>query len=89
MKRISWLTAGLTLAMLLGPSMGRAQEAKPKALTIAIVTFFSGSGAVVGGPTVDSAKLAIEAINKSGGIDGVPIEAQYVDELGRPHEAGG
>ena len=82
MKRLSWLLAGLTMTLLLGPSVGRAQEAKPKALKIAIVTFFSGSGAVVGGPTVDSARLAIEGINKAGGIDGVPVEAQYVDESG-------
>ncbi len=80
MKRTSLLIAGLALAMTVGPAF--AQPAKPKSLKIAIVTFFSGSGAVVGGPTVDSAKLAIEEINKAGGIDGVPIKAQYVDELG-------
>ena len=82
MKRASLLIAGLALAMTIGPAVALAQQAKPKSLKIAIVTFFSGSGAVVGGPTVDSAKMAIEKINKSGGVDGVPIEAQYVDELG-------
>ncbi len=82
MKRTSWLIAGAALAMALAPLAGNAQTAKPKSLKMAIVTFFSGSGAVVGGPTVDSAKIAIEAINKAGGIDGVPVEAQYVDESG-------
>ncbi len=59
-----------------------AQDGKPKALRIAVVTFFSGSGAVVGGPSVNSAKLVIDRINKAGGIDGVPIKAEYVDESG-------
>jgi branched-chain amino acid transport system substrate-binding protein len=80
MKRTSLLIAGLALAMTVGPAL--AQPAKPKSLNIAIVTFFSGSGGVVGGPTVDSAKMSIEKINKAGGIDGVPIKVQYVDESG-------
>jgi branched-chain amino acid transport system substrate-binding protein len=70
--------------MLLGVISAHAAGAKPKVLRIGIVTFFSGSGAVAGGPAVDSAKLAIDEINKGGGIDGVPIEAQYVDESGGP-----
>lgn len=82
MKRVSLLIAGLALAMTIGPAVALAQQAKPKSLKIAIVTFFSGSGGVVGGPTVDSAKIAIEKINKAGGIDGVPIKVQYVDESG-------
>ena len=84
MKRIPRIAAALALAMVAGPLAGHAATAKPKALKIAIVTFFSGSGAVVGGPTVDSAKLAIAAINKAGGIGGVPLQAQYIDESGGP-----
>ncbi|MGH7067817.1 MAG: ABC transporter substrate-binding protein [Acetobacteraceae bacterium] len=82
MKRISWLIAGLALAISGAPLAANAQTAKPKSVKIAIVTFFSGSGAVAGGPTVDSAKITVEGINKAGGIDGVPIEVQYVDESG-------
>jgi branched-chain amino acid transport system substrate-binding protein len=82
MKRIAWLAA--SLIVLLGVIPAHAAGAKPKALRIGIVTFFSGSGAVAGGPAIDSAKMAIDAINKSGGIDGVPVEPQYVDEAGGP-----
>jgi branched-chain amino acid transport system substrate-binding protein len=82
MKRKLWLTAGMALALALGAMPGYAKTAKPKSLTIAIVTFFSGSGAVVGGPTVASAKLSIAAINKAGGIDGVPLEPRFIDESG-------
>ncbi|MGH7152419.1 MAG: ABC transporter substrate-binding protein, partial [Acetobacteraceae bacterium] len=76
--------AGLALAMALGPMAAHAASPKPSALKIAIVTFFSSSGAVVGGPTADAAKLTIDEINHAGGIDGVPIEARYIDESGGP-----
>jgi branched-chain amino acid transport system substrate-binding protein len=84
MKRTSWVAAGFILALMLGLVSGHAQPNKPKALSIAVVTFFSGSGAVVGGPSVNSAKLTIDEINRAGGIDGVPIEARYIDESGGP-----
>jgi branched-chain amino acid transport system substrate-binding protein len=75
--------AGLALTLAAGPAVAQT-AAKPSALKIAIVTFFSGSGAVVGGPTVDGAKMAIEGINQAGGIDGVPLQAQFIDESGGP-----
>lgn len=84
MKKAYWSAAGLALAIVLGPVAGNAATTKPTALKIAIVTFFSSSGAVVGGPTADAAKLAIDEINQAGGIDGVPIEARYIDESGGP-----
>jgi branched-chain amino acid transport system substrate-binding protein len=70
--------------MVLGPAAGHAATSKPSSLKIAIVTFFSSSGAVVGGPTADGAKLTIDEINQSGGVGGVPIEARYIDESGGP-----
>src|SRR5699024_3620867 len=59
-----------------------AQPAKPDALRLALITFTSGSGGVVGGPSVNSARLTIDRINAAGGIDGVPIKATYIDEAG-------
>lgn len=82
MGKKAWAIAGLALSIGLVPIASRAANQKPKSLPIAVVTFFSGSGAVVGGPSVDSAKLTIDEINKAGGIDGVPMTAQYVDESG-------
>lgn len=80
---LKWM--GLVCALSVLPSWGGAQAAvKPSALKVAVVTFFSGSGAVVGGPSVNAAKMTIDQINKNGGIDGVPIKAQYVDESGGP-----
>lgn len=81
LSKLGWLVLG----MLMLPGLAAAaQSGKPDALRIALVTFFSGSGAVVGGPSVNAAKLTIEQINEAGGINGVPIEAQYVDESGGP-----
>ncbi|MGH7078149.1 MAG: ABC transporter substrate-binding protein [Acetobacteraceae bacterium] len=78
-----WTLAGLALAVGLVPA-GASAAAKPKSLSIAVVTFFSGSGGVVGGPSVNSARLTIDDINHAGGVDGVPIVARYVDESGGP-----
>lgn len=82
MKQIRLAWASLSLALLLLPVS--VAQAKPKVLNVAIITFFSGSGAVVGGPSVNGAELTIDAINEAGGIDGVPIKARYVDESGGP-----
>lgn len=85
MKKTVWSTACLAIAMAIGPAVTHAATTKPAALKIAIVTFFSSSGAVVGGPTADAAKLTIDEINRAGGIDGVPIQVQYIDKsAGRP-----
>lgn len=85
MKKTLWSAAGLALAVALGPMTAHAAApTKPAALKIAIVTFFSSSGAVVGGPTADAAKMTIDQINSAGGIGGVPVQAQYIDESGGP-----
>lgn len=76
------MLSAVALGVLAPAGTAAAQDGKPKALRIAIVTFFSGSGAVVGGPSVNAAKLTIDQINQAGGIDGVPIEAKYIDESG-------
>lgn len=82
MKRLFPQLLWPLLATLVVPSLALAQPVKPDAIHVAVVTFFSGSGAVVGGPSVDAAKLTIDQINKAGGIDGVPIKARYIDEAG-------
>lgn len=79
-KLLSRLGA-LILAFAL-PGLVLAQADRPDAIHIAVVTFVSGSGAVIGGPSVNSARLIIDRINQAGGVDGVPIKAQYIDESG-------
>jgi branched-chain amino acid transport system substrate-binding protein len=69
------------LCTLLAAGLVQAAQ-KPDSLKIALVTFTTGSGGTVGGPSVNAAKLTIDQINKNGGIDGVPIKARYIDESG-------
>ncbi len=67
MKKTVWSAMGLALTMAFGPMTAyAATPTKPAALKIAIVTFFSSSGAVVGGPTADAAKMTIDEINQRG-----------------------
>jgi branched-chain amino acid transport system substrate-binding protein len=83
--RIALLLAAAlaVIGLNLGPSMAQS-NARPKAVRVAIVTFFSGSGTVSGVPQANFAKMMIDEINETGGIAGVPIQAQYVDETGGP-----
>jgi branched-chain amino acid transport system substrate-binding protein len=74
----------ILLFLMIIPSLALAADSKPNSLDIAVITFFSGSGSVAGGPAVDSAKMTIKQINEAGGIDGVPIKARYIDESGGP-----
>ena len=85
MKRILLPLALATLvAVGLNIGVSPAQPARPRAVRVAIVTFYSGSGTVTGVPEANFAKMKIDEINKAGGVGGVPIEAQYVDEGGGP-----
>jgi branched-chain amino acid transport system substrate-binding protein len=82
-KRIVVVALAALVALAPG-SVSLAQSAKPKALRVAVVTFFSGSGTISGVPEANFAKMTIDEINKAGGVGGVPVEAQYVDESGGP-----
>jgi branched-chain amino acid transport system substrate-binding protein len=56
-----------------------AQE-RPSSIDIGVFSFLSGPSAAYGLPGKQAADLLIEQINSAGGIDGVPINATYVDE---------
>jgi branched-chain amino acid transport system substrate-binding protein len=82
MKRILIVLIAALVALGPGLASSGAQGAKPKAVRVAVITFFSGSGTISGVPQANFAKMMIDTINKAGGIAGVPVEAQYVDETG-------
>ena len=81
MRTFKRVFGAVALASLMAP-LAMAQGDRPAELKLGIVTFISGSGGVVGGPSVDAAKLIVGQINAAGGVDGVPIKVQYVDEQG-------
>lgn len=53
---------------------------KPEILNVGVASFLSGPASVFGIPAVDMGELLVDDINKSGGIDGVPIKLHYIDE---------
>lgn len=53
---------------------------KPEAVEIGITAFLSGPASVFGEPAKAAAEMMIEDMNAAGGIDGVPIEATFIDE---------
>lgn len=70
-------------------SQGTASQATGKQsipsepLTIAVVTFTSGAGAVLGQPAANAAKMFADQLNQQGGVLGErKIEIQVVDEAG-------
>lgn len=82
MMKLTKLTS-LLGAMLLSSVAAVAQAAdKPKELNIGISTYLSGSASVFGVPARDAAEILIEDINAKGGIDGVKLVANYIDEGG-------
>lgn len=82
MHRFLLRLSSLVVLLAVLPAVALAQSGKPDAIRIAVITFTSGSGGVVGGPSVNSARLTIDQINAAGGIDGVPLQATYIDEAG-------
>jgi branched-chain amino acid transport system substrate-binding protein len=77
-----------TLARLMGAALlagaGALAHAadKPKELSIGISTYLSGPASVFGVPARDAADLIINEMNAKGGIDGVKLVPNYIDEGG-------
>jgi branched-chain amino acid transport system substrate-binding protein len=74
--RLLGLMAGA--AALFGSAVFAAE--KPEAVNIGITVFLSGPASVFGEPAKAAAEMMIEDLNASGGIDGVPVNATFVDE---------
>ncbi|SEM35060.1 amino acid/amide ABC transporter substrate-binding protein, HAAT family [Roseovarius azorensis] len=53
---------------------------KPDSLKIGMTAFLTGPASVFGVPARDAAEIMIENINAKGGINGVPIEINFIDE---------
>lgn len=88
--------AGLSVLLLMGVLAGcsgaKSAEQKPgeaskKPIKIGAVFILSGNNAGYGQAQKPGVELAVEAINKAGGIDGQPIEVIFEDSQGNPDEA--
>src|SRR5438034_1949014 len=63
-----------------GPSSGGGQ--KPSELKIAMVDFMSGGAAKFGTVALNAGEMTFDQINAQGGIGGVKVNYQKVDENG-------
>ncbi|SEO06097.1 ABC transporter substrate-binding protein [Palleronia pelagia] len=58
---------------------GQAQD-KPDEITIGVATFLTGPASVFGVPARDAAEMLAEELNAAGGIEGVPVSVNFIDE---------
>jgi branched-chain amino acid transport system substrate-binding protein len=79
---LSGLLALTLLASACVPGAGTTAGQKPSELKIAMVDFMSGGAAKFGTAALNAGELAIEQINAQGGIGGVQVKHQKVDENG-------
>lgn len=77
--RKNHLLGATVLAGFLTASVAIAQE-RPDELTVGIATFLTGPASVFGVPARDAAEMLAEDLNEAGGIDGVPIRINFIDE---------
>ena len=82
-RGVTGLCAGAALAAMMLP--GLAQAADP--VNIGILFGLTGSAAVSCQESLNAVKLAVEEINKAGGVLGRPIKLIVEDDEGRPNSA--
>ena len=61
------------------PLAAFAQD-KPESLQVGVTAFLTGPASVFGVPAQDAAEIMAEQINANGGIQGVPIQLNFIDE---------
>jgi branched-chain amino acid transport system substrate-binding protein len=75
--------AGVTAAA--GTFRAQAQQSGP--IKLGMLVMASGPAALVGKPVITGAELAIEMINKAGGVNGRPLELVVQDTKANPNVA--
>ncbi len=83
--RLGALALGLALTVSAAPPRGASAANEP--YLIGAVVSESGPGASLGRPEADSIQLAVDEINKSGGINGHQLQATIIDDESNPTTA--
>ena len=78
-RRVAGALALVAAYLQFGPALA---QSKPSEIKIAIVQFLSGAAAPHDASAVNTARLLTEQFNAAGGIEGVRLDAMYVDEAG-------
>jgi len=74
------LKTGGVAAFVAAAAMTHAAAETPDSIKIGITTYSSGPASVFGVPARQGAELMAEQLNERGGILGVPVELNFVDE---------
>lgn len=89
MRQTATQTAILSLVLLAAlvasacvPGVQRTSGDKPAELKVALVDFMSGNAAKFGINALNAGKLLLDQLNEQGGIGGVRVNYQLVDEAG-------
>jgi branched-chain amino acid transport system substrate-binding protein len=85
-KVVGW-GGGAIGAMMLVPAPWRAAFGAAKAYKVGSEQPLSGPGAAGGKTAVVGMQMAVERINKNGGINGRPVEVIYADDESKPDVA--
>ncbi|HYZ15974.1 MAG TPA: ABC transporter substrate-binding protein, partial [Candidatus Acidoferrum sp.] len=84
LTRLGALALGLVFAVSATP---RAVRAAAQPYLIGAVLSESGPGSSLGRPEADSVQLAVDEINKAGGVNGHPLTVQILDDESNPTTA--
>ena len=85
-KLVGW-GGGAIGAMMLVPAPWRAAFGAAEAIKIGSEQPLSGPGAAGGKTAVVGLQMAIDRINKNGGINGRPVEVVFADDESKPDVA--
>jgi branched-chain amino acid transport system substrate-binding protein len=83
MKKVTIFFVCMTMILAVG-SM-KVSAAEP--IRIGVITIFSGAGAFVGAAQKNTLQMMGEEVNKSGGINGRPVEFIFYDDEMKPDQA--
>ena len=76
----SWRAAAAAALMVVGVTFGNGIEAGQRAMRIGVQLPLSGERAAVGRAIKSGVEMAVEAVNREGGVGGVPVEVIYEDD---------
>lgn len=75
-----FISSMLIAASALALAVGAQAQSKPAELKIGITTFTSGPASVFGVPAKQAAEMYLEDLNARGGINGVKVVPNFIDE---------
>jgi len=81
-RLLGWSMAGS--GMILAPAPWRAAFGEAKPYKIGTVQCLSGAAAAIGKPALVGVQMAVDRINKAGGINGRPVELIVADDESKP-----